>query len=348
MLKKIIITITAFIVLMMFSACSYFLPSEVKYVTPELIDSERVIMPSVEIRKGDLVLMYDLGATYIPEPTVLFTGELEVTGRVSSIYYSLGEEVNKGALVLELNTDVIKDKILIQEINVKKIRLSYEQNQVLYETGKIDRYTLALSALTLESGENYLSDLKLELDLHYVYAPSDGVIVYLNFDIGDNAFGEAFGVSKVEEGIFEGLITSTSTSGFNDAEFAMLDLEIGDTTMVIYEGYEYEVVLIRDFSSYHVEFGFDPAYNHIHFKCSQIPPDIGFNRKATIRNITEQALGAVVIPINAVYSAEANPYTYVIVGDDIVKRALEIGMNDGVFYEVISGLDEGELIRKAN
>ncbi len=47
---------------------------------------------------------------------MLFIGELEVTGRVSSIYYSLGEEVNKGNLVLELNTDVINDKILIQEI----------------------------------------------------------------------------------------------------------------------------------------------------------------------------------------------------------------------------------------
>ena len=150
----------------------------------------------------------------------------------------------------------------------------------------------------------------------------------MNFDIGDNAFGEAFGVSKVEDGIFEVLIPSTQE--FNEAQLAMLDIEIGETTMVIYEGYEYEVELIRDFSSYHVEFGFDPANNHIHFKCSQIPSDIGFNRKATIRNITKQALGAGVIPINAVYSADVNPYTYVIVGDDIVKRAIEIGMNDAL------------------
>ncbi len=346
MLKKIILTITAIVVFMMISACSYFLPAEVENVAPELIDSEKVIMPSVEIRKGDLFLMYDLGATYIPEPTALFTGELEVTGRVGNIYYSIGEEVKEGNLILELNTDVIKDKILVQEINVKKIRLSYEQNQVFYETGKIDRYTLELSALTLESAENYLSDLKIELDLHYVYAPADGAIVYLNFDVGDNAFGEAFGVSKVENGIFEVLIPSTEE--FNDAQLAILDLEIGDTTMVIYEGYEYEVELIRDYSSYHVEFGFDPNYNHIQFKSSQLPPDIGFNKKATVRNVTEQALDTVLIPINAVYSAESNPYTYVIIGDKIERRALEIGMNDGVFYEIISGLEEGELIRKIN
>ncbi|MCD6321646.1 MAG: efflux RND transporter periplasmic adaptor subunit [Clostridiales bacterium] len=346
MLKKIILTITVIALLAMFSACSYFLPSEVKYVAPKLIDSEKVIMPSVKIRKGDLFLMYDLEATYIPEPTALFTGKLEVTGRVSNIYFSLGEEVKEGDLVLELDTNVIKDKILVQEINVKKIRLSYEQNQALFETGKIDRYTLKLSALTLEAAENYLSDLKIELDLHYVYAPADGAIVYLNFDVGDNAFGEAFGVSKVEDGIFEVLIPSNTD--FNDAQLALLDIEIGDTTMVIYEGYEYEVELIRDFSSYHLEFGFDTSNNHFHFKSSQLPPGIGFNKKATVRNITEQALGVVVIPINAVYSAESNPYTYVIIGDEVERRVLELGMNDGVFYEVISGLEEGELIRKVN
>lgn len=346
MLKKIILIITATVALTMFSACAYFLPTEVKNIAPELIDSKKVIMPSVEIRKGDIFLMYDLGATFIPEPTLLYTGEIDVTGRVSNIYYSLGEEVKEGSLVLELNTDVIKDKILVQEINVKKIRLSYEQNQVFYETGKIDRYTLELSALTLESAENYLSDLKIELDLHYIYAPADGVIVYLNFDVGDSAFGEAFGVSKIENGIFEVLIPSTAE--FSDAELAILDIEIGDTTMIIYEGYEYEIELIRDYSSYHVEFGFDPSYNHIQFKSSQIPPEIGFNKKATVRNITEQALDAVVIPINAVYSAESNPYTYVILGDEIERRTLEIGMNDGVFYEVVSGLEEGELIRKVN
>lgn len=346
MLKKLILIITAIIVLTMFSACSYFLPTEVKQITPELIESESVIMPSVEIRKGDIFLMYDIGATYIPEPTLLFTGELEVTGLVSDIYYSLGEEVKEGELVLEIKTDVIKDKILVQEINVKKMQLSYDQNLVLYETGKIDRYTLELSALTLESAENYLSDLKIELDLHYVYAPADGAIVYLNFDVGDNAFGDAFGVSKVKDGIFEVLIPSTSE--FTEAQLSILDIEIGDSSMIIYEGYEYEVELIRDYSSYHVEFGFDPSYNHIQFKSSEIPQDIGFNKSATLRNITEQAYGAVVIPINAVYSAESNPYTYVIVGDNIEKRALEIGMNDGVFYEVISGLEVGELIRKVN
>lgn len=346
MLKKIILIITATVVLTMFSACAYFLPTEVKNIAPDLIDSENVIMPSVEIRKGDLFLMYDLAATYVPEPTALFKGKVEVSGRVSNIYFSIGEEVNAGDLVLELNTDVIIDKILVQEINVKKNRLSYEQNQVLYETGKIDRYTLELSALTLESAENYLSDLKIELELHYVYAPAEGVIVYQNFDVGDNAFGEAFGVSKIEDGIFEVLIPSTSE--FNDAQLAMLDLEIGDITMVIYDGVEYDVELIRDYSSYHIEFGYDPSNNHFHFKSSQIPTDIGFNKTATVRNITEQALDTVVIPINAVYSAESNPYTYVIIGDEIVRRAIEIGMNDGVFYEVVSGLEEGELIRKVN
>lgn len=342
MIKKILITITAAVSIALFSACSYFLPMEVNYKTPELQESEKVVMPSMQIRRGDLMMMYDLGGTFVPEPTKLFIGEAKVNGSVHDIYFSIGEEVKEGDLIVELNTDSITDKIHVQNINVEKIRLTHEQNLVLYETGKIDRYTLELSALTLEAAENYLSDLEEDLSLHYIYAPADGVLVYLNHDVGDYAFGEVFGVSKIEDGIIEILISSSRD--MSDGQIEMIGLEIGDQAIIIFEGVEYEAELIRDYSSYHIEFGFDPEWNHIQFRCSEIPDDIGFNRSAIVRNITEQALGAVVIPVSAVYLPESTPYTYVLNGEEIEKRFIELGMSDGLFYEVLDGLQEGEQI----
>lgn len=347
MFKRTTLIITSLALLVILSSCSYFLPSEKKYVAPELRKSEVVVMPSSKVRKGDLIMFYDLESTYIPEPTLLYSGELEISGKVKSINFSLGQEVKKGDLVLELDTQTIIDKILVQEINVEKNRLSHEYNQVLYENGKTDKYTIQLSALTLEASLNYLADLKDELLQHYLYAPDDGVIVSMKYEVGDNAFGKAFEISKIEDGIFEVKIRVTQ-AGMSPAELELISLDIGTKLLVLFEGREYEVEIVRDYSAVHLEMGFDPEYSRVHLRSSVVPPGIAFKKTATIRNITEQAFGAVVIPINAVYSADSNPYAYVIIGEEIEKRPLELGMNDGVFYEVISGLEEGESILKTN
>ncbi len=345
--KKILLILTSLVLLGAFSACSYFLPGEKKVVTPELIESKEVVMPSTQVRRGDLIMFHDIEATFVPEPTERHMAEITINGKVSEIYYYVGEAVKEGDLVLELDTDVINDKILVQEINTEKLRLAHEQNLALYELGKTDRYTVELSGLTLEASRNYLADLKDELSQHYVYSPSDGVIVSMKYSIGNNAFGDAFEVSDLSKGIIEVMINANKDY-LSPAEEALYDLEIGDSAVLFYEGFEYQLELIRDASTYYTQIGYDPAYTHTQFKVLELPEGIGFNKKITVRNVTDEALDTVVIPMNAVYSSEENPYTYVIRGREFEKRYIELGMDDGHFYEVVSGLAEGEEILKVN
>ena len=345
--KRIYLILTSLVLLIVFSACSYFLPGEKKVITPELIDSKEVVMPSTQVRRGDLIMFHDIEAVFVPEPNERYVAEITLNGRVSKIYYHLGEPVNEGELVLELDTETITDKILIQEINTEKMRLTHEQNLALYELGKTDRYTVELSGLTLEAAGNYLADLKEELSQHYVYAPSDGVIVSMKFGVGDNAFGDAFEVSDIDKGIIEITIRS-DIDYLSPAQEAMYDLEIGDSAILFYEGFEYPLELLRDASAYYTQIGYDAAYTHTQFTILDLPEGIGFNKKVTVRKVTDEALDTVVIPMSAVYSPEAEPYTYVINGRDFEKRYIEIGMDDGHFYEIISGLEAGEEILKVN
>ena len=345
--KRILIIITALVILTAFSACSYFLPGEKKTIEPELIESKEVVMPSMIVKRGDLIMFHDMEAIFVPEPTAVDVAEVTINGKVHEIYYYLGEAVKEGDLVLELDTEVIRDKILVQEINVEKTRLNHEQNLALFELGKVDRYTVELSGLTLEAAENYLSDLYENLEKHYVYAPADGVIVSMKFGIGDNAFGDAFEVSKLEKGIIEVLIRSNIDT-MTPAQEAIFDIDVGDPAIMIYEGVEYALEMKRDSSTYFTEIGYDPEYSHHQFTVLELPEDLGFNKRITLRNITGEAIDTVVIPMSAVYSPTADPYTYVINGREFVKRYIEIGMDDGYFYEVVSGLEEGEEILKIN
>lgn len=346
MLRKTILFIISLILVFAFSACSYFLPTEKKIIAPELRQSEEVVLPLVQIRRGDLIAFYDVDATFVPEPSKLLTAELEISGTVKEIYFSKGEDVKAGDLVLELDTSKIKDQIRVQEISLEKARLSYEQNLAEYERGYADRYTLEFSKLALEAANNHMADLQETLAKHYVYSPGDGKIVDMFFSAGVNAFGDVFTVAKLEEGIAEILIQSSAEP--NEAELSMIALDPGAEVTVLYDGNEYASKLLRDTSLYYTEIFYDTEYTHINFVIDELPDGIAFNKKVTIRNVIEQADDVVVIPVSAVYGLAASPYTYVVEGNEIVKRFIEIGMTDEYFYEVTEGLEEGDSILKIN
>lgn len=347
MIKKLIILAAATAIAISSTACSYFLPTEKKISAPALIESENIVMPTTKIRRGDLVVFHDIESTFVPEPTNLETGELERTGTVERIYFDKGQNVKEGDLVLELNTDSINDRLMQQEISLEKARLTYEENLTLYETGKIDRYTLEFSRLSLESARDYMSDLEEEYRQHFVYSPADGVIVDINFSEGDRAWGEVFSVADPNIGVFE-VLMRVNADNRTPAEMALMELDIGDPVLIIYQGIQYDGEIFRDIGQYYMEIGYDPENNHTQALTHELPAGITFGKNATLRNIVEQSMNAVVIPMGEVYSADDEPYTYVVEGENIEKRYIELGMDDGYFYEVLSGLEEGETILKVN
>lgn len=347
MFRKTLLVIISILILTAFSACSYFLPSEKEVIPPELIKSEDIVLPLVEIRRGDLIAFHDISAAFVPEPIKIATAELEVSGLVSEIYYNVGEMVTEGDLVIELDTDKIDEQIMVQDISLEKARLSYERNLALYEKGEVDRYTLEFSGIALEAAQNHMDDLVESRRKHYVYAPSDGTIVNMLTAEGSNAFGDVFTLAVVEEGLFEILIDS-NLDGMSPAQESIIALDIGDEVQVIYEGEIYEGKVFRDTSMYYTEVEYDAAYTHTQILTDTLPDSIAFNRKVTVRNVTEQAEDVVVIPVSAVYGITGEPYTYVVDGTEITKVYIELGMTDYYFYEVVSGLSEGDSILKIN
>lgn len=347
MIKKLLLIAAAATIAISSTACSYFFPIEKEIKAPLLIESEKIIMPTTQIRKGDLIVFHDLESTFVPEPTNITVGELERTGVIEQVYFNKGQKVNNGDLVIKLDTNLVEERIVRQQISLEKSRLEYEENLILYETGKIDKYTLEFSRLSLESAQNYIQDLKEEYEQHFVYSPANGVIVDMNFAEGARAWGDVFSVSDSAIGVFE-VTMRVNVDNRTPAEVALMNLNKGDAITIIYEGEKYEGEIFRDIGTYYMEIGYDPENNHTHAKVRKKPDDITFGKKATLRIITEQALDAVVIPKDAVYSADDDPYTYVVKEDLIEKTYIELGMDDGSFYEVVSGLEEGDTILKVN
>jgi hypothetical protein len=192
-----------------------------------------------------------------------------------------------------------------------------------------------------------MSDLEEEYRQHFVYSPADGVIVDINFSEGDRAWGKVFSVADPNVGVFE-VLMPVNADNRTPAQMALMELDIGDPVVIIYQGIQYDGEIFRDIGRYYMEIGYDPQDNHTQALTHELPGGITFGKNATLRNIVEQSMNAVVIPMGEVYSADDEPYTYVVEGENIEKRYIELGMDDGYFYEVLSGLEEGEMILKVN
>ena len=54
------------------------------------------------------------------------------------------------------------------------------------------------------------------------------------------------------------------------------------------------------------------------------------------------------VPLSAVQEYEAKQVVFVVEGDDYTPRAVELGVSDGRYIEVISGLETGERVVASN
>ena len=138
-----------------------------------------------EVVKTNMLLKYDVDGTVESEKEVLVFPT--VPGKVKKVYYRLGDEVEKGAILLDMDSSSIEDI----NINIDKASLSVSQRkkelsdlQSLYSVGGASkseieqaRNALRLAELDLKSAKNSSSGLSSS-----VVSPVSGVITESNAD----------------------------------------------------------------------------------------------------------------------------------------------------------------------
>ena len=77
---------------------------------------------------------------------------------------------------------------------------------------------------------------------------------------------------------------------------------------------------------------------------AQLQP--GLYAYATV--IAEEHADVLTLPVTAVVSEKGKDYCVAIVDGKAVRRPIEVGLSDGTRTEVVSGLDGGEAVVKAN
>ncbi|MDR0496778.1 MAG: efflux RND transporter periplasmic adaptor subunit [Treponema sp.] len=151
------------------------------------------------IRRGNLERTVTASGKINPVSTVRVLPQMN--GKVEKIYVDYNDEVRKGDILAELNTDMLRLKREQQHASVVKARANYELQRVNYanqaalaEKNLISEYELRASKTTLDGlaadlavAEANLKVIETEINQYaYITSPIDGIVLDKQINEGDS------------------------------------------------------------------------------------------------------------------------------------------------------------------
>ncbi len=339
--------------------------------TPSLLEPLEVSVNSVPVGYHDLLVSSYYEATVVPYvEEYIFT----IDGSITKIYYELGDTVEEGALLAELNHEKIDAQIeaLENKINSKKkaadkdnsaytvqienLRLKKSQIKsgaikssnpsgdmavidcdiAIYET-RIRQNTENLSHDIL-SLEEELELLKESYDDYFLYAPMRGEVVYISTDSSIRSQATVIAVADL------------------DTKYIQADVA---AEYNIYNAYD--VYALHDGKSYdimHVPTIYDTTCKNLvsakgrfanFFVSGSSMDEFNYGDYVLICVDTTYIEAALSVPNTALYNDSTGTYVYLVSEDGVrTRKYITTGITDTIYTIVTDGLKEGDIIYVPN
>lgn len=296
-----------------------------------------------EVEKTNMLLKYDVDGTVESEKEVLVFPT--VPGKVKKVYYRLGDEVEKGAILLDMDSSSIEDI----KINIDKAALAVSQRkkdlvdlQALYSVGGASKSeveqaknALRLAELDLKSAKNSSNGLSSN-----VVSPVSGVITESNAD--DNL--------KVDQGkqLFKIVDVENLKVTAEIPNSKVKNIKVGSKVIIksdsLPDGTKIEATVsdISKISTLSTKFNDSVTKTNVKLeKNSGLKP----GEKVKLSIIYDELNDVITVPLLYVEidAAVNKSYVYVLGKNNIVeKREVTVGKTDNINYEIKSGLEVGD------
>jgi HlyD family secretion protein len=150
------------------------------------------------INRGNLERTVTSSGTINPIATVKVLPRM--SGKVEKVFVDFNDQVRKGDILAELNTDMLRLQREQQNASVIKARANYELQRINYrnqetlaEKNLISEYELRTSKTTLDSqaadlavAEANLKVIETEINQYaFITSPIDGIVLDRNINVGD-------------------------------------------------------------------------------------------------------------------------------------------------------------------
>ena len=354
-MRKLISWLIVSAVPFLLSGCGL-MPEEEALKTPPVIHSyEAEHYEQAAVMRGNLALNIVVDCTYMAakqeELSFALGGEY-----IDHVYVSEGQQVYAGDLLAELRYDNLKEEIAEKEHNLKVLQVQKEhilenkalelrRQELLLEEGDeslmeqpaVQSYEKQLQetedALYIE--QIRLNELKQDLLQRQIYAGMDGTVLYVK-----NTEDGACSVQGEKFVTVADISTNVFTVKGEDAQY----FPTGMQETVVYKNKEYDVTVV-DGSELGLTEKEQKEESAAYLCLEQPDPELEDGKRGQVEVTLEQRDDVLYVVKDAVKTANGEQLVYKL--DEKGLRTMQqvvTGLETDKYIEIISGLEEGELV----
>lgn len=265
----------------------------------------------------------------------------EYNGTLTDILVKEGEQVSKGQLLAKIDDGGLSQQLLQAEVQAELSKTTYERQKKLWEQNIGSEMQYLQAKTNYEAQERAVAQLRKQLNKTRIEAPYAGVIDEVLIEEGNMVGPAAGGVIRLinldqmyaEADIPEGYISSVKKGKKVDVYIPVLQ----DTL-------EAELSQVNNFiNPENRTFKIEARVQNKDWK---IKP----NMNAKLRIADYVADSTLLIPKNVISEdAEGKKYVFIVTDQKgnratATKKFVELGLSEGNYYEVLSGISKGTAI----
>ncbi|MDP4143720.1 MAG: efflux RND transporter periplasmic adaptor subunit [Bacillota bacterium] len=311
------------------SGCSMF-PSEEAQLDPPLIKPKAVAVELATAEKKDIdKYITGYGSLTSTHDMPLFSKQSGL--RLKEIYVKSGDMVKKGQLVAELDSGDLESKIKIEQYNLDKAQLKYEQIQ----NGN-DNYAIKMAKDDLLIEQQSVSNLQEQLQKTKFISPIDGQVSF---------------IEKMQPGdmveAYKPIVVISDPSKlqlyYQSNESSIQQVKKGMKAQITYNNSTLtgEVVTSPEDAPPNVS---DKMKNAVIINVDNLPTDAKMGDTMQFSVAVESKKDAIVIPIEALEQFGSS--CKVAVQDKNAQKevSVQIGIQNSKEVEIVSGISEGQKV----
>ena len=308
----------------------YLFPKEEKVLAPPLLAQPEVTYSTVTVKRGTIESKTTVPSDFVSvtqTPSFFHYGG----SRLKRTLVKLGDEVKPGALLAELDTGSLDNRIAQQKILVRKAQVTSDRAIAF---GR-DRFEKELAALDVELAGLQLQDLQAQMDESKLYATAAGTVVYVAGVKPGDLLDAYRTVVQVADPKNLQLVYKGEKSG---------DFRVGNEVSVqLANGKSYSGVVTMSPGSAPADVTED-LRGAIVVGLKSLPPGASIGDTASITRLLARRENVVVLPRDLVHTYLGRDFVQVMENGQMKERTLQLGVQTLTDVEVVSGLEPGEQV----